>query len=200
MTHFEGDTVVKGAQITEGPVVPPQGDYAELLHRLCRFEKPTIARVVGPAMGGGLGIVAACTFAIADESATFGTPEVRVGLFPMMIMAVLQRVVPRRKLMSMMLLGDRLTAAQALEYGLLSSVSSADMLDMDAMQLAKRLAGLSPSTLALGLRAFAEQSDLGLDEALPLLRAKLGEVLATDDAREGLAAFLEKRAPVWTGK
>lgn len=184
----------------EGPAIPPQGDYAELLHRLYRFEKPTIARVVGPAMGGGLGIVAACTFAIADSGATFGTPEVRVGLFPMMIMAVLQRVVPRRKLAQMMLLGDRIDAEQALAFGLVTQVATGEAFEAQVSSVATRLAALSPSTLKLGLRAFAEQGDLPLDEALPLLRGKLAEVLATDDAREGLTAFLEKRAPVWTGK
>ncbi|MFO0663410.1 MAG: enoyl-CoA hydratase-related protein [Polyangiaceae bacterium] len=192
------------SQMTGGegnaPTIPHQGDYADLLQRLYMFEKPTIARVRGAAMGGGLGIVAACTFAVADEEATFGTPEVKVGLFPMMIMAVLQRVVPKRKLMHMMLLGDRLSAQQALEYGLVGQVSAKEMLDVDVSTLARRLASLSPSTLRLGLRAFAMQSDARIDEALPMLRDKLAEVLATDDAREGLMAFLEKRTPVWTGK
>lgn len=193
------------AQMTGGSpgdeaAIPHQGDYADLLLRLANYEKPTIARVRGPAMGGGLGIVASCTFSIGDETASFGTPEVRVGLFPMMIMAVLQRVVPRRKLAAMMLLGDKLTAAQGLDYGLVGQIAEGEALDLAVAETAHKLCALSPSTLKLGLRAFAAQADMPLETALPLLRGKLAEILATDDAREGLMAFLEKRAPVWTGK
>src|SRR5690606_20933760 len=97
---------------------PSKGDYADLLLAMTRFTKPIVARVNGAAMGGGLGLVAASHFAIADEGAKLGTPEVDVGLFPMMIMAVLARVVGQRALLSMMLLGERLTGAEAARIGL----------------------------------------------------------------------------------
>jgi enoyl-CoA hydratase/carnithine racemase len=184
----------------DGPALPPKGDYADLLLALTRAEKPIVARVNGPAMGGGLGLVAAATFAIAAEDATLGTPEVNVGLFPMMIMAVLARLVPRRKLLEMMLLGQKVSAPEALAAGLVNRVVPAAELDLAVTALAVELGKKSPITLALGLRAFAAQGDLDLAEALPLLRGKLAEVLGTEDAQEGLLAFLEKRPPVWKGR
>ncbi len=190
------------AQMTsgeDGAALPPKGDYADLLVALANSDKPVIARVNGPAMGGGLGLVASCTFAIASNDATLGTPEINVGLFPMMVMAVLQRVVPRRKLVHMMLLGDKLTAEEALDHGLVGQVTSPDALDAAVAALAQRLGEKSPMALTMGLRAMAAQDDLDLETALPLLRTKLGEILATNDAREGLMAFLEKRKPNWTG-
>jgi enoyl-CoA hydratase/carnithine racemase len=180
----------------EAPELPHKGDYADLLLAMTRSEKPIIARVNGAAMGGGLGLVAASTFAIAQSDAMLGTPEVNVGLFPMMIMAVLARVVPRRKLLEMMLLGERMSAHEALKMGLVSEVGG----DASVDALVQKIVSKSPITLKLGLRAFAEQDDLDLEKALPMLRGKLGECLATDDAREGLMAFLQKRPPQWTGK
>jgi enoyl-CoA hydratase/carnithine racemase len=191
------------AQMTggaDGPTLPPKGDYADLLLAMTRSEKPIVARVNGPAMGGGLGLVAASTFAIAQADATLGTPEINVGLFPMMIMAVLARVVPRRKLLHMMLFGQKLTAEAALAAGLLNEVVPAGELDSAVKVVTDAIGNKSPLTVALGLRAFAAQDDMDLATALPMLREKLGECLATDDAREGLMAFLEKRPPVWKGR
>ncbi|MEI7892141.1 MAG: enoyl-CoA hydratase-related protein [Myxococcales bacterium] len=185
---------------SDGPTLAPKGDYADLLLALTRTEKPVIAKVNGVAMGGGLGLVAASTFAIASTEATLGTPEINVGLFPMMIMAVLGRLVPKRKLLQMMLLGEKLTAEQALKLGLLGEVVAPSDLDAAVGRLADALVSKSPMTLSLGLKAFADQEDLDLAKALPLLRERLASCLATDDASEGLMAFLEKRQPRWTGK
>jgi enoyl-CoA hydratase/carnithine racemase len=184
----------------DAEALPPKGDYADLLLTLARFEKPVIAKVNGHAMGGGLGLVAAATFAIASSDAQLGTPEIQVGLFPMMIMSVLARVVPRRRLMQMMLLGEKLGAEEAARIGLVNEAVAHADLDARVKNLAASLLDKSPSTLRLGLRAFAEQDDMDLEAALPMLRTKLGECLATDDAREGLMAFLEKRAPKWSGR
>lgn len=178
----------------------PKGDYVDLLLRFRSLGKATVARVPGYAMGGGLGLVACCDFAVACESAQLGTPEIRRGLFPMMIMAVLQRVVPRRQLMNMMLLGERMTAAQALEVGLLSHVVPDEELDDKVLELATQLAKQSPTAMRMGLAAFHHQADLTLDEALPHLRDQLFAILGTEDAREGLSAFFQKREAVWTGK
>lgn len=181
----------------DAPPLPHKGDYADLLLAMVRAEKPIVARVNGHAMGGGLGLVAASTFAIAADTAKLGTPEIDVGLFPMMIMAVLARLVPRRALLEMMLLGQKLSAEEARAVGIVGRVVPEAELDGAASELTAALAQKSPAAMALGLRAFADQGDLELEAALPMLRGRLGECLATDDAREGLTAFLEKRAPRW---
>jgi enoyl-CoA hydratase/carnithine racemase len=178
----------------------PQGDYTDLLLALWRAEKPVIARVNGHALGGGLGLVAACTLAVASESALLGTPEIDVGLFPMMIMAVLSRLMPRRRLVEMMLLGQKLRAAEAREAGIVGTVVAPEALDAAVAALADGLASKSASTLRLGLRAIVAQEERELSDALPMLRERLAECLSTDDAREGLTAFLEKRAPRWTDR
>lgn len=195
-----GDFAQMTGGANDGPQLPPKGDYVDLLLAMTKAEKPIVARVNGPAMGGGLGIVAASTFAIADEGAKLGTPEIDVGLFPMMIMAVLARVVPRRRLLEMMLFGQKLTAQEAKEAGIVNSVAAVGELDAAVKTITDQITSKSPITIALGLRAFAAQSDLELEKSLPMLRDKLAECLSTDDAREGLMAFLEKRPPVWKGK
>jgi len=177
-----------------------KGDYADLLLAMTRSDKPIVARVNGHAMGGGLGLVAACTFAVAVSEAQLGTPEINVGLFPMMIMAVLARFVPRRRLVKMMLLGERIGADEAKALGLLNDVVPADRLDAAVKELTDGVASKSPITVKLGLRAYAAQDDMDLEQALPMLRERLAECLGTDDAREGLMAFMEKRAPAWKGK
>jgi enoyl-CoA hydratase/carnithine racemase len=191
------------AQMTGGAdaaKLPHKGDYADLLLALAKSDKPVVARVNGHAMGGGLGLVAASTFAIASTDAKLGTPEIDVGLFPMMIMAVLARLVPRRRLLEMMLTGEKLDAQEAARLGIVNRAASPDQLDAEVKRVTDAIASKSPVTVRLGLRAFAAQDDLDLEKALPLLRDRLAECLSTDDAREGLMAFLEKRAPKWTGK
>jgi enoyl-CoA hydratase/carnithine racemase len=180
--------------------LPPKGDYADLLLAMTRSPKPIVARVNGHAMGGGLGLVAAAHFAVAARGAKLGTPEIDVGLFPMMIMAVLQRVMPRRKLLEMMLYGERLDADQAAAAGLVNRAVDPAELDAAVQRITSTLLSKSPVTVRLGLSAFAAQDDLDLETALPLLRERLAGCLATDDAREGLTAFLEKRRPQWTGR
>jgi enoyl-CoA hydratase/carnithine racemase len=195
-----GDFAQMSGGAADGPALPPKGDYADLLRAMMQTEKPVVARVNGAAMGGGLGLVAASTFAVADAEATLGTPEINVGLFPMMIMAVLARVVPRRELLEMMLLGTKMSGVRAAEIGLVSRAVPALALDAAVTEITSEIAKKSPVAVGLGLRAFAAQDDLDLERALPLLRDKLGEILGTDDAREGLTAFLEKRPPVWKGR
>lgn len=185
---------------SEGETLPYRGDYADLLLAMSRFEKPIVARVNGHAMGGGLGLVAASHFAIAAAEAKLGTPEIDVGLFPFMIMAVLARVMPRRALLDMMLRGQKLPAGRAAEVGLVNRAVEAAALDAEVDALCEDLAGRAPVAMRLGLRAFAAQDGMDLEKSLPMLREKLGECLGTDDAREGLMAFLEKRQPKWTGK
>ncbi|MCB9593597.1 MAG: enoyl-CoA hydratase/isomerase family protein [Sandaracinaceae bacterium] len=184
----------------DGPKLEPRGDYSDLLLRFTTLGKPTVARVNGVAMGGGLGLVAACDFAIAAEGAVFATPEIKRGLFPMMIMAVLMRVMSKRRLLEMMLLGDKLSAAQAAELELINRAVPDEALDAEVDALTAKLTAQSPTAMRMGLAAYHHQADLALAEAVPWLQTQLFAVLGTEDAREGLTAFLQKREPQWTGR
>jgi enoyl-CoA hydratase/carnithine racemase len=202
----EGEAFCAGGDLKQmsgggdGPALEPKGDYADLLLRFPALGKPTIAKVNGVAMGGGLGLVASCDFALAARGARLGTPEVRRGLFPMMIMAVLARVVSRRRLLEMMLLGDKLDAEEAARVELVNRAVDDEALDAEVDALARRLAAQSPTAMRMGLAAYHRHGDLQLAEAVPWLQEQLFAVLGTEDAREGLAAFFEKRAPRWTGR
>jgi enoyl-CoA hydratase/carnithine racemase len=174
--------------------------YADLLKRLAAFPKPTVARVNGYCLAGGTGFMLACDIVIARDDAKFGTPEVNVGLFPMMIGALIFRNVLRKKAMEMALLGERLSAAEALAMGLLTRVVPADQLDAAVNAVLENLAGKSPIGMKLGKEAFYKMADMPFEAALDYLSGRLGEVAATEDAKEGITAFIEKRKPVFTGK
>jgi enoyl-CoA hydratase/carnithine racemase len=182
------------------PELTHKGDFVDLLLALVRCDKPVVARVNGVALGGGLGLVAACTFAVASTEAQLGTPEIGIGLFPMIIMAVLARHVPRRRLLEMSLLGQKFSAEEGVRLGLINRAVPPGELDAEVTRFTDAIAVKSPVVVRLGLRAAAAQEDMGLEEALSMLRGRLMEVLATEDCREGLRAFVEKRPPRWTGK
>jgi len=174
--------------------------YAKLLKRLTGFPKPTVARVNGSCVAGGTGFMLACDIVIAGSKATFGTPEVNVGLFPMMIGALIFRNVLRKKGMEMVLLGEKLSAMQALEMGLITRIVEPDDLDTEVDKLLKVLAKKSPIGMRIGKEAFYAAADLPFEQALDLLAEKLSVVAATQDAREGIMAYLEKREPIFSGK
>ena len=180
--------------------LPPKGGYDDLLRMMTRTTKPIVARVNGHAMGGGLGLVAASSLAIASSDAKFGAPEVKLGLFPFMIYAVLERLMPRRRLMELLLCGERLSADDAAQLGLLNRAVPAAELDAAVKSVTDSLTAASPSAIKLGLSAVHEVDGLSFDEKLPTLAQRLVECLATEDAREGLTAFLEKREPKWKAR
>lgn len=171
--------------------------YGQLLLRLQDVRKPTLARVNGHALAGGLGLVLACDLAVAVEHAEFGTPEIDVGLFPMMMMALLHRHVGRKRALEMVLTGERLPARDALGLGLLNRVVAADGLEAEVGRWVERLAGKSQAVLALGRRAFFTAEDLPLPAALEYLSSQLSLNVLAEDAREGITAFREKRPPQW---
>jgi enoyl-CoA hydratase/carnithine racemase len=162
--------------------------------------KPILAMVNGPALAGGLGLMVACDLVIAADTAVFGTTEIAVGLWPMMITAEITRSVGRKKTLEMMLTGRKLDASEAVECGLVNRVVPADQLEAETMKLATELAGRSPAAIRLGLLAFYRSQDMELEPQLRYLQAELGRVLALEDAREGIAAFLQKRKPEWKGR
>jgi enoyl-CoA hydratase len=177
-----------------------RGRYADLLGRLPRSGKPIVAAVNGDALGGGLGIVAACDLAIADPTARLGTPEIKVGLFPWIILAPLQRHVGRKALMELVLTGERISASRALELGLLNRLSAEGESVTDAKGLAGVVAARSPAIVALGKNAFARVADMAYDDALAYLHTQLTVNLITEYAAEGIGAFLQKREPNWKGR
>ena len=187
-----------GGMATEGKDI--FGSYANLLDRLAGFPKPTVARVKGYCLAGGMGFMLACDIVIAADDAKFGTPEVNVGLWPMMIGALIFRNVLRKKAMEMILLGERMTAREALDMGLITRTAPADGLDEAVAGVLKVLVSKSPIGMRLGKQAFYEAADMPLKSALIHLSEKLKEVVGTDDAREGITAFIEKRPPVFTGR
>jgi len=174
--------------------------YAELLTRLSGYPKPVVARVNGACMAGGMGLMLACDIVIANNDAKFGTPEVNVGLWPMMIGALIFRNVLRKKAMEMILLGERITADQALNMGLITRVVLPEELDEEVTQILKTLAAKSPIGMKIGKEAFYAMADMPLEEAVDFLSGKIAEVAATEDAREGITAFIEKRKPEFKGR
>src|SRR5450631_2264968 len=154
--------------------------YGLLLEQLAGFAKPTVAKLNGHALGGGLGLVCACDLAVAAEHAELGTPEVDVGLFPMMVLAWLQRHLGRKRALELVLTGTRLTAAEALGWGLLNRVVPAADLDAATRGLVRTLAGKSQAVLALGKRAFRRAEGLSLEAATELLAAELSFTATTE--------------------
>jgi enoyl-CoA hydratase/carnithine racemase len=174
--------------------------YARLLKRLSGFPKPVVARVNGACMAGGMGFMLACDIVIARNDAQFGTPEVNVGLWPMMIGALIYRNVLRKKAMEMVLLGERLTADQALEMGLITRAVPPDKLDDEIKGVLRNLTQKSPIGMKIGKEAFYAMADMPFEDAVDFLSKKIAEIAATEDAREGIMAFIEKRKPVFMGK
>lgn len=174
--------------------------YANLLEQIVQFPKPTVAKVNGHCLAGGTGFMLGCDIVIAREDAKFGTPEVNVGLFPMMIGPLIFRNVLRKKAMEMILLGEKLTAAQALDMGMVTRVYPADSFDAETATILETIAGKSPIGLRLGKEAFNACEGVELPQALLKLSQGLQQVAATKDAVEGITAFIEKRKPVFTGE
>ena len=173
---------------------------ADLFRAMDRCHLPIIARVNGGAFGGGLGLVCACDFAIAVEGALFGTTEAKVGVFPMMILPLLMRVIPRRRLLEMCYFAHRFPAATARDWDIINEVVPAEGLDAAVDAIVARLAANSPVALRIGRRAIGAMTDLSLADALNLAQSILPVLSQSEYTREGMRAFAERRAPVWPGR
>jgi len=174
--------------------------FADLFRCLNRLGVPVIARVRGHCLAGGFGLALGCDLVVASDDSTFGTPEVKRGLMPMMIMATIFRNVGRKKGMELLLTGDRISAAEAERLGLVNHVVPPDQLDARVDELAAKIAAMSPAVVRLGRDAFYAMQDMGFDQALDYLQSMLTVNLGTEDAIEGVRAFLEKREPAWKGR
>lgn len=174
--------------------------FPRLFECIGRLGKPVICAARGHVLAGALGLALACDLVIAGERATFGTPEINVGLFPFMIAALIGRNIGRKKMTELLLLGQRIDAFEAQRVGIVNRVVAPREFDAAVADWAAQLAAKSPLLMKLGRDALFAQQDMAFAEALEYLRAQLTLALSTDDAREGVAAFLERRDPRWTGR
>ncbi len=176
------------------------GRFVELFQLIGQLGKPSIVKAGGHVLAGALGVALACDLIVAGESASFGTPEIDVGAFPFMIMAIIYRNVPRKKTNELLLLGERIDAREAERIGIVNKVVPDDELDAAVAAWAAKLASKSPAIMRLGKDAMYRQQDMAFAEALDFLRSHLTIAQSTEDLREGVAAFMEKREPRWTGR
>ena len=174
--------------------------FPQLFQTILQLGKPTICAANGHVLAGALGLALACDLIVAKESATFGTPEINVGVFPFMIMALIYRNVPRKKANELLLLGERMSAEEAREAGMVNRVVPDGEFDAAVADWAAKLAAKSPVLMKLGKDAMYRQLDMPLDEALDFLRSQLSIAFTTEDIQEGVKAFFEKRDPNWTGR
>ena len=221
LAHLEGDAetrvvVLRGAgerafcagadlkgMFRTGSILDGREQYtglAKVLEAIPRMRAPVIAQVHGYALAGGCGLAAACDLVIAADDARFGLPEIKLGLLPLMVLAPILRAAAPRRVLELVLTGRELPAAEAAEIGLVTRVVPRAELDQVVQDVARTLAGLSPATLALGKEAFYRALELPYAEALAHLRDLLTIVARSEDAQEGIAAFLEKRPPRWRGR
>jgi methylglutaconyl-CoA hydratase len=177
----------------------PNVDYADLIRDAQAFTKPIIARVNGTCMAGGMGLLCLADMAIAVDTAIFGLPEVKVGVFPMQVMSLLQRIAPRRRVREWAMTGEPFSPAAALDAGLLNYVVTPEELDAKVDWLVERLVDKSPTAIRRGKYTMRAIEAMSFDEAIAFTESQIALLAMTDDAREGLAAFSEKRKAVWTG-
>jgi enoyl-CoA hydratase len=174
--------------------------FLEFFRLMPRLGKPSLCAANGHVVAGGLGLALSCDLVIAKEGTDFWTPEINIGAFPYMIMSLIYRNVPRKKVNEMILLGERLSAEEAVRYGLANKVVPEAEFDGAVKDWAQKLASKSPVLMRLGHDAMYRQQDMALDDALEYLRSQLSLTFTTEDIAEGAQAFFEKREPKWKGR
>jgi len=178
----------------------PRHYIVDLFKRMQDCPLPIVARVNGHAMAGGFGLLCACDMAVAADDIRIGTPEAKVGVTPMMILPFMLRVLPPRRLQEMCVTAEPFSAADALEWGVVNYVVPRAELDAKVEWLLGRILDKSPTAVRLGKQAFNAMRDMGLRESLEYAQAMVPVMSSTQDAREGMAAFQDKRAPQWSGQ
>jgi enoyl-CoA hydratase/carnithine racemase len=201
----KGRAFCAGADISEFDElgILAQRRQAEAYRKLCmalyNMNTPVIAKINGIALGGGMAMVTLSHVAIAVKDAKLGTPEIKVGAFPSMVMSAILRSIPRKTAIKMILMGEMITADEACKVGFISEVVSSEELDSTTMKYAKSLASKSPSVISIGLESIRLSSDLPYQQSLIYLRDVNTIIRNTEDFREGSKAFVEKRQPEWKG-
>jgi enoyl-CoA hydratase/carnithine racemase len=174
--------------------------FVDLFVVMAELGKPIVGRINGHALAGGFGLACSCDILVAVDTAAFGTPEINVGIWPMMIQAILSRNVPRKVLLEMEMLGDRWTAAQLQSLGVVNRVVPHEQLDSTVDEIAAQLAKKSPVAMRLGRDSFYRQQDMDFRAAMHYLHGQFLLVSQTEDSREGIRAFFEKREPDFKGR
>jgi enoyl-CoA hydratase len=174
--------------------------FPRLFRLIGELGKPSLCAANGHVLAGALGLALACDLIVAREGARFGTPEINVGVFPFMIMALIYRNVPRKKVNELLLLGEQISAEEAERIGIVNRVVAADEFDAAVADWAAQLAAKSPVLMRMGKDAMFRSQDMALMDALEFLHAQLTIAFSTEDIQEGVRAFFEKRDPVWTGR
>jgi enoyl-CoA hydratase/carnithine racemase len=174
--------------------------FPQVFRLLGELSKPSICAANGHVLAGALGIALACDLIIAREGARFGTPEINVGVFPFMIMALIYRNVGRKKTNELLLLGEQISAEEAHRIGIVNRVVAPDEFDAAVADWAQKLAAKSPVMMRLGKDAMFRQQDMAFADAIDFLRSQLTIAFSTEDIQEGVKAFFEKRDPVWAGR
>lgn len=174
--------------------------FPRLFELIGTLGKPSLCAANGHVLAGALGLALACDLIVARAGVRFGCPEINVGVFPFMIMALIYRNVPRKKTNELLLLGEQIPAEEAERIGIVNRVVAAEEFDAFVAGWAEALAKKSPVLMRMGKDAMYRQQDMAFEQALDFLRAQLALAFATDDIQEGVKAFFEKREPVWTGR
>ena len=190
---------MSGNTVDNESTVPKLGDVEDISLLIRNLNKPVICKIQGNVFAGALMMITNSTHAIAADHAIFAAPEIKRGIWPFMVMGGLFRVMSKRQGLDFIMRGKSINAATAEQYGLINKAVPSNELDKVTNNLAKEFTQLPPNTMKMGLKAYNKQDRMAFDEALPFLREQLKECLQSKDAKEGIAAFLEKRDPEWVG-
>ena len=189
LTEFTGNSIMESRELF--------GLYAEVCLAFTSLGKPSIAAVKGLALAGGCGLALYPDLTIATKNAKFGVPEINVGVWPMMVSASMLRAVGRKKTLELMCLGEIIDAQEALSIGLINRVVADDQLEDTVNKIAGQLISKSSAVLKLGIESFNTMSDMEYSKAVMFLREMVTQLMNTEDTKEGVTAFMEKRKPVW---
>ncbi len=189
---------LQSAQAFTSDYSEPYGAFAQLLRRVKAGNVPLVARVNGACLAGGMGLLAMCDLAVAARHASFGLPEVKVGVFPAQVLAVLQHLIPRRKLAELCITGETIDSARALEMGLVNYVD--DDVDARLDWLLARVLDKSPAAIRRGLYTMKKIESMAFEEAMSFTESQIALFTLTEDAKEGQSAFQQKRKPEWKGR